>query len=129
MSATAAVVRVDKAVTSGTFSLDGDTWDVDNNVWLIGNDDECIVIDAAHDAAPILAAVDGRKVIALLLTHGHDDHIGAVGGVVDVTGAPSYLHPADRVLWDSVYPMSPGGELADGDRPAHRGAAVVAPRT
>ena len=63
MSATAAAVRVDKAVTSGTFSLDGGTWDVDNNVWLIGNDHECIVIDAAHDAAPILAAVAGRKVI------------------------------------------------------------------
>ena len=115
MSATAAAVRVDKAVTSGTFSLDGGTWDVDNNVWVIGNDDECIVIDAAHDAAPILAAAAGRKVIAVLLTHGHDDHIGAVGEVVDATGAPSYLHPADRVLWDRVYPVGPDCALADGD--------------
>jgi glyoxylase-like metal-dependent hydrolase (beta-lactamase superfamily II) len=115
VSATGAASRVDKTVTSGTFSLDGGTWDVDNNVWLIGNDDECIIIDAAHDAAPILAAVAGRKVIAVLLTHGHDDHIGAVGEVVDVTGAPSYLHPADRVLWDKVYPVGPDGALADGD--------------
>ena len=50
-------VRVDKVVTSGTFSLDGGTWNVDNNVWVVGDDNECIVIDAAHDARPILAAV------------------------------------------------------------------------
>lgn len=115
MSAKASAVRVDKVVTSGSFSLDGGTWDVDNNVWVIGNDDECIVIDAAHDGRPILAAVARRRVIAILLTHGHDDHIRAVGEVADATGAPSYLHPADRVLWDTVYPVTPDGELADGD--------------
>jgi glyoxylase-like metal-dependent hydrolase (beta-lactamase superfamily II) len=115
VSAPASAVRVDRVVTSGTFSLDGDTWDVDNNVWVIGNDDECIVIDAAHDGRPILAAVGKRRVIAILLTHGHDDHIRAVGEVADATGAPSYLHPADRVLWDTVFPVTPDGELADGD--------------
>jgi glyoxylase-like metal-dependent hydrolase (beta-lactamase superfamily II) len=45
-------VRVDRVVTSGTFSLDGGTWEVDNNVWVVGDDAECVVIDAAHDAAP-----------------------------------------------------------------------------
>ena len=115
MSSTASAVRVERVVTSGTFSLDGGTWDVDNNVWVIGNADECLVIDAAHDGLPILAAVAKRKVIAVLLTHAHDDHIGAVGEVVDATGGPSYLHAADRVLWDAVYPVTPDGELADGD--------------
>ena len=115
MNARASAVRVDKVVTSGTFSLDGGTWDVDNNVWVIGNDDECIVIDAAHDGRPILAAVAERRVIAVLLTHGHDDHIGAVGEVTYATGGPSYLHPADRVLWDTAYPVTPDGELKDGD--------------
>jgi len=57
-------VRVDHAVSSGTFSLDGGTWDVDNNVWLVGDDDECVVIDAAHDAGAILAAV-GLEAIGL----------------------------------------------------------------
>ncbi len=41
--------RIDHTVTSGTFSLDGQTYDVDNNVWVVGDDDECLVIDAPHD--------------------------------------------------------------------------------
>ena len=43
-------VRVERVVTSGTFSLDGGTWEVENNVWVVGDDTECVVIDAAHDA-------------------------------------------------------------------------------
>ena len=42
-------VRVDQATTSGTFSLDGETHEVDNNVWVVGDDSECVVIDAPHD--------------------------------------------------------------------------------
>jgi glyoxylase-like metal-dependent hydrolase (beta-lactamase superfamily II) len=57
MSKAAGPVRVEKVVTSGTFSLDGGTWEVDNNVWVLGNDTECIIIDAAHDAHPIIKAV------------------------------------------------------------------------
>ena len=34
------------AVSSGTFSLDGETFDVDNNIWVVGDDAECVVIDA-----------------------------------------------------------------------------------
>lgn len=115
MSEAAGPVRVQKVVTSGAFSLDGGTWDVDNNVWVLGNDTECIVIDAAHDGQSILAAVAGRKVIALLLTHAHDDHIGAVGEVSEATGGPSYLHPDDRMLWDTVYAATPDHDLANGD--------------
>lgn len=108
-------VRCDRVVTSGTFSLDGGTWDVDNNVWVVGDDEECVVIDAAHDAKPILEAVAGRRVVAVLLTHAHDDHIGATGDLSAATGAPSYLHPDDRVLWDRVHSFAPDRELADGD--------------
>ena len=54
--------RIDKTVVSGVFSLDGQDFDVDNNVWLVGDDDEVLVIDAPHDAAPIVAAVGGRTV-------------------------------------------------------------------
>jgi glyoxylase-like metal-dependent hydrolase (beta-lactamase superfamily II) len=107
--------RIDSLVTSGTFSLDGGTWDVDNNVWIVGDDSECVVIDAAHDAAAILAAVGDRTLLAILLTHAHDDHIDAVAEVQAATGAPVLLHERDRMLWDAVYPdTAPSGTLADG---------------
>ena len=43
------MARIDKVVVSGVFSLDGQDFDVDNNVWLIGDDDEVLVVDAPHD--------------------------------------------------------------------------------
>ncbi len=66
---------IDHVVTSGTFTLDGQSFDVDNNIWIVGDDREVFVIDAAHDAAPIVAAVGDRRVEAILATHGHNDHI------------------------------------------------------
>ena len=66
---------VDHVVTSGTFSLDGGTWDVDNNVWIVGDEHEVIVIDAAHDLEKIASAVGGRRVVAIVCTHAHDDHV------------------------------------------------------
>ena len=68
-------LRVDHGVTSGTFSLDGQTFDVDNNVWVVGDDETCVVIDAPHDVDAILEVVGGRRVTAILLTHAHDDHV------------------------------------------------------
>lgn len=114
--ATEGNTRIERVVTSGTFSLDGGTWQVDNNVWIVGDDTECVVVDAAHDASAILAAVGDRTLKAVLLTHAHDDHIDAVGDVVDHTKAPTYLHPADRELWDREYRAAPDHELADGQR-------------
>ena len=109
-------VRIENLVTSGTFSLDGGTWDVDNNVWIVGNDEECVIIDSPHDAAAIINQVRSRKVKAILLTHAHNDHIGAAREVADAVGAPIYLNPEDLVLWEQVYPDAhPDRELADGD--------------
>jgi glyoxylase-like metal-dependent hydrolase (beta-lactamase superfamily II) len=88
------------------FSLDGSDFDVDNNVWLVGDDDEVLVIDAPHDAAPILDAIAGRRVTAIVLTHGHADHITAAVELRAATGAPIWLNPADLPLWRSVHPES-----------------------
>lgn len=106
---------LDRVVTSGTFSLDGGEFEVDNNIWLVGDDTEVYVIDAAHDHRPIVEAIAGRRVTAIVCTHGHNDHINAAPALADATGAPVLLHPADRMLWDLVHPARPpDGELHDG---------------
>jgi glyoxylase-like metal-dependent hydrolase (beta-lactamase superfamily II) len=107
--------RIDHAVTSGTFSLDGETFDVDNNVWLLGNDDECVVFDAPHDVDAIVDLIGDRRLTAILATHAHDDHIRAAPRLSEITGAPVLLHPADLPLWRQTHDeRDPDGELRDG---------------
>lgn len=107
--------RIEHVITSGTFCLDGGSWDVANNVWLIGDEREVVVIDPAHDAAAVLEAVGDRSLVAVICTHGHNDHINAVAEVADKSGAPVLLHPDDQPLWTAVYPdRTPDAWLADG---------------
>ncbi|MCU1547146.1 MAG: fold metallo-hydrolase [Arthrobacter sp.] len=123
-------LKIEQLVTAGTFSLDGGTWDVENNVWIVGNDEECVLIDPAHDPAAVAAAVAGRKVTAILLTHGHDDHIAAVGEVRGLVDAPVYLNRNDWMLWDRVFPGSePEHAIEDGDTFDVAGARLVALHT
>lgn len=100
----ARTVRIDYAVLSGTFHLDGETNQVDNNLWIVGDDTECVVVDAPHDVDGILALVGDRTVRAIVCTHAHDDHVGAAPALRARVGAPILLHPADRPLWDLVHP-------------------------
>ena len=90
-------------ITEGLFILDGGEWAVTNNVWLVGNDQEVMVIDAGHDHAPIVEAVAGRRVTSIASTHGHNDHINSAVALRDEVDAPILLHPDDRMLWDMVY--------------------------
>ena len=109
-------MKVDRIVTSGIFSLDGKDYEVENNVWLVGDDDRVAVIDAPHDAEAIVAAIDGRQLGGIVCTHGHNDHINAAVEVAEATGAPIALHPDDRMLWEVVHPgRRPEMELAHGD--------------
>jgi glyoxylase-like metal-dependent hydrolase (beta-lactamase superfamily II) len=108
-------LRAERIVTSGTFGLDGGTWDVDNNVWLLGDDEELIVIDPAHDADAILRALRSRRVVAIVCTHGHNDHIGQAPMLAEWTGAPILLHPADAPLWGMTHQgRYPDVDLYDG---------------
>jgi glyoxylase-like metal-dependent hydrolase (beta-lactamase superfamily II) len=107
---------IELVTTEGVFRLDGGEWDVQNNVWLVGDDREVIVFDAAHEAAPIAAAVNGRRVAAIVCTHGHNDHINAAAELQALVDAPILLHPADLMFWRDVYSdRDPDGPLADGD--------------
>ena len=95
--------RVDHAVSSGTFSLDGQTFDVDNNIWVIGDDRECVVIDAPHSVEDILAVVGDRTVKAIVCTHAHDDHVRVAPALRERVGAPIMLHPDDRPVWELTH--------------------------
>jgi glyoxylase-like metal-dependent hydrolase (beta-lactamase superfamily II) len=113
------VVRVDHGVTNGTFSLDGETFDVDNNVWVVGDDEECVVIDAPHDVDGIMAVVGDRRVKAIVCTHAHDDHVRVAPALRERVTAPILLHPDDRPLWELTHTaelwdvdLSDGQEIA-----------------
>ena len=108
--------RIDRVVTSGVLSLDGQDFDVDNNVWIVGDDTEVVIVDAAHDAPKILDAVGGRRVVAIVCTHAHNDHVNAVRDLVAATGAVVRLHPDDTMLWDVVNDGVAFEPLHDGER-------------
>ena len=117
---------IELVTTDGIFALDGGEWEVTNNIWIVGDDREVVVFDAAHDPQPIVDAVNGRRVAAIVLTHGHNDHINAAVPLRDAVDAPILLHDADRMLWDVVWPgESPDRALAPGETLLAGGHALV----
>ena len=108
--------RIDRVVTSGQFCLDGGCWDVENNIWLIGDDNEVLVVDPAHTAQPIIDAVGDRTVVAVLCTHAHNDHVTVAPELAERFDAPILLHPDDDVLWKQTHPSVDYSSLADDQR-------------
>lgn len=104
---------IERIVTHGTFALDGGSWDVDNNIWVIGDSSEVIVIDAAHNAEAIENAVAGRHVVAVVCTHGHNDHITVAPQLSRDLDAPILLNPADTMLWETTHGDKPFQALQD----------------
>ena len=87
------------------------------NAWLIGDDDEVIVIDPGEDSGSVLEQVGDREILAVICTHGHAGHVAAAAEVAERDEAPVALHRADRLLWRAVHDGGdPEIEMADGGR-------------
>jgi glyoxylase-like metal-dependent hydrolase (beta-lactamase superfamily II) len=86
------------------------------NSWIIGDDEEVIVIDPGTDAATVLGAVGDREVLAVICTHGHAGHCGAALAVAERDEAPVALHPGDRQAWREVHDSAPDIDMEDGGK-------------
>lgn len=99
---------------------------LDTNCFIVGDDSggPLIVIDPGADPAHILAEIGTRKVSAVILTHGHFDHLGAVREVLCSTGAPLLVHEADSVAMTT--PEGAGGAMFGFDASAPNADRVLA---
>jgi glyoxylase-like metal-dependent hydrolase (beta-lactamase superfamily II) len=87
----------------------------DSNGWIVGDDEEVIVVDPGRDADSVLEAVGDREIIAVICTHGHAAHVAAALDVAARDEAPVALHPRDRMLWRETHRDSdPEIEMEDG---------------
>jgi glyoxylase-like metal-dependent hydrolase (beta-lactamase superfamily II) len=85
-------------------------------VWLIGDDDEVVIVDAAHTANRIVDAVAGRNVVAVIVTHGRDDHVTVAPELASTLDAPVLMHPGDDMLWKASHPEEKCRNLDDAQR-------------
>jgi glyoxylase-like metal-dependent hydrolase (beta-lactamase superfamily II) len=120
---------ITRVVTHGTFELDGGSWEVDNNIWVVGDDSDVIVFDAAHTAAPIIDAVGGRNVVAVVCTHGHNDHVTVAPELGAAFDAPVLMHPGDGMLWRVTHPDNDFRAVEDGDTLTAGGVELTALHT
>ncbi len=94
------------------------------NCYILADEGQCLLIDPGYEPERILSFLDekGWKPTAILLTHGHFDHVGAVEAIMAATGCTLYMHQADHCqipIFKMLYPLT--GKLtphfiAEGDR-------------
>ena len=73
------------------------------NAWVIGDDEEVIVVDPGADARAVLDVAGEREILAVICTHGHRAHAGAALEVAERDESPVALHPRDRLFWREVH--------------------------
>jgi glyoxylase-like metal-dependent hydrolase (beta-lactamase superfamily II) len=111
--------RIERVWTPRVSERDDDTQAdaAEANTWIIGDDDEVIVIDPGEDAGEVLERVGDREILAVICTHGHASHVAAAIEVADRDEAPVALHPADRLHWRAAHAVDdPEIDMADGGR-------------
>lgn len=109
-------LRIDHGTATGTFSLDGETHEVENNIWVLGDDERCVVFDAPHDVEAVRALIGERECIGILLTHAHDDHVRFAPELSAALEAPLLLNAADADVWELTHgDLRWDGDIEDGD--------------
>ena len=101
--------RIERVASPG----DADT--PESNAWIVGDDDEVIVVDPGRDGGAVLSAVGDREILAVICTHGHAAHVAAAPAVAARDEAPVALNPRDRLPWREAHPDDdPEIEMEDG---------------
>lgn len=85
------------------------------STWLVGDDDEVIVVDPGTDAGAVLEAAGDREILAVICTHGHPGHVAAALEVAARDETPVALHRRDLLLWREVHGRTdPEIQMEDG---------------
>ena len=109
--------RVERVWSPQVAEQDAHAEAAESSAWIIGDDDEVIVIDPGQDAAAVLEQVGEREILAVICTHGHASHVAAAVEVAERDEAPVALHRADLYFWRAVFDSDdPEIEMADGGR-------------
>lgn len=95
-------------------SVTGGPADEAATAWIVGDDEEVIVVDPGTDAAAVLEKVGEREILAVICTHGHVGHTTAALAVAGRDEAPVALHARDLVLWREVHDEDPDIQMEDG---------------
>ena len=99
---TARIERVSSPAASRDEAVDPDAPQI--NSWIIGDDEEVIVIDPGTGSEAVLKAVGDREILAVICTHGHAEHVAAAIEVAESDSAPVALHPKDKMIWRESHP-------------------------
>ncbi len=83
------------------------------NCYIVAEADRCVIIDPGYEPEKILAEIDRLKLTAdaILLTHGHFDHVGGAKALAEATGCALWMHDGDRCpaggpMTDFLYPLA-----------------------
>jgi glyoxylase-like metal-dependent hydrolase (beta-lactamase superfamily II) len=107
--------RIDRLVSPGVIAPGDSSPGRESNTWVVGDDEEVIVVDPGTDAAAVLAATADREILAVICTHGHASHVAAALDVAARDESPVALNPKDLLPWREAHSgEDPEIEMEDG---------------